>query len=143
MTTILDEFWVFSKDYTPYVYFYKENKEKDIFKYKPINPELEILQKVNSIMESIEQESKKKKIEYVESGNFRYGVIQCLNNYLLIIYKFPLGVKNKNIINISRIFCGMIESLYTLRDFRNWEEDINIFDKLYKKIELYFKMSNL
>ncbi|KKL61591.1 hypothetical protein LCGC14_2193790, partial [marine sediment metagenome] len=35
------------------------------------------------------------------------------------------------------------ESLYTLRDPRNWEEDINIFDKLYKKIELYFKMSNL
>ncbi len=143
MTTILEEFWVFSKDHTPYVYFYKENKEEDKFYYKSINPELDILQKVNPIMESIIQGSKKKKMEYVKSGNFRYDVSQCLNNSILIIYKFPIDAKNKKITNISRIICGMIESLYTLRDFRNWGEDVNIFDKLYKKIDLYFKMSNL
>ncbi|MFW9783688.1 MAG: hypothetical protein ACFFFB_15495 [Candidatus Heimdallarchaeota archaeon] len=143
MSAIIEEFWIFSKDGTPYVNFFHENNEKDDFSFRAINSDGEILEKIKSILKSNGKEIFDLKNEFIEMNGSKFGVNPCLNDYLLIIYKSPLEVKRKQIQKICKTISSMIKNLYTVRDFRGWEGDLTLFDELNKKIDLYFKMSSL
>ncbi len=143
MTTILEEFWIISKDGIPYVNFFRDIISNTQFDSRPFKRDSEIAQKVESVLGSEDQDFSKKNLISFEYKNSKYIITTCLNNYLYLVFKSSSGVKIKKIHNISKIICGMIKSLYMVKDFRSWEGDLKKFDNFKKKIELYFKMSNL
>ncbi|MHA2122752.1 MAG: hypothetical protein ACW990_16260 [Promethearchaeota archaeon] len=143
MNTILEEFWIFSKDGTPFVKFYKENSGIDQFNFEKINTDLKVFEVANSIVNSNGKKSSKSKCEVLESDDFKLAIAPCLNDSLLLIFKTTLSAKTKKIQNICNVICSMIKSQYVGKDFRTWEGDIKIFSTLKKKIDLYFKMSGL
>ncbi len=143
MFTILEEFWIFSKDGVPYVNFFREDITSTQFEAKSFNQDAEIAQKVRSVLELEEQELSKKNLIFFNYKNSRYIITLCLNNYLHLVLKSSIDIKIKKINNIAKIICGMIKSLYKVMDFRTWKGDLKMFDSLGKKIDLYLKMSNL
>jgi hypothetical protein len=143
MENILDEFWIFSKDGTPYVNFYKENSEINRFNFKKIDIDKKILEKIDSLIKTKGAKLLKSKFEILESEGFKFVITPCLNNYLFLIYKTSLSNKKKKIINFSQVVCSMIKSLYMVKDFRFWEGDLKLFYNLKKKLDLHLKMSGL
>ena len=143
MFTILEEFWIFSKDGVPYVNFFREDINNTQFEPRPFNRDSEIALKVESVLKLEEQELSKKNFIAFNYKNSIYIITLCLNNYLHLVLQSSLEVKIKKINNIAKIICSMIDSLYKVMDFRTWKGDLEMFDSLRKKIDLYFKMSNL
>lgn len=143
MSTILEEFWIFSKDGIPYVNFFRDISSSYQFDHRLFNRDDKIAQKVESVLVSEEQEFSKKNLISFEYEKSKYMITPCLNNYLHLVLKSSIDVKIKKIQNISKITCGMIKSLYLVMDFRTWKGDLKMFDNFRKKIDLYFKMSNL
>ncbi|MFW9822022.1 MAG: hypothetical protein ACFFE4_03760 [Candidatus Thorarchaeota archaeon] len=143
MSVILEEFWIFSKDGTPYVNFYHESSEKDKFNFKAIKSDTEILGKIKSVLKSHGQDISDLKNDYIELNGSKFGLKSCLNDYLLVVYRSPLNIKRKQIQKIYKTISSMINNLYMVRDFRMWDGDLSLFKELNKKIDLYFKMSNL
>ncbi|MFW9896516.1 MAG: hypothetical protein ACFFD7_11985 [Candidatus Thorarchaeota archaeon] len=143
MSPIIEEFWIFSKDGNPYVNFYHKNSGKNQFKLRAINSDIKILDEVEPLLKASKKILSNAKVEFLELNEFKLVITPCLNNYLLLICRSGLKTKNKQIQNTCKIICRMINSLYFMKDFRTWDGDIALFDKLSKKIDLYFKMSNL
>lgn len=144
MSSIIEEFWIYSKDGTPYVNFYHKNSDENQFKLRTINSDIKILDEVKHLLKASKKNNlSNTKIEFLEFNGFKLVLSPCLNNYLLLIYRSALKTKNKQIQNICKVICRMINSIYMVKDFRTWEGDIALFDKLSKKLDLYFKMSNL
>ena len=52
METILEEFWIFSKEGVPYVNFYKENSGINRFNFKRIEIDTITLEKIDSFIKS-------------------------------------------------------------------------------------------
>ncbi|MHA1985477.1 MAG: hypothetical protein ACW98D_02460 [Promethearchaeota archaeon] len=143
MTTLLEEFWIISKDGIPYVNFFKEDISNSHFNPRTFNKDAEITQKVESVLVLEEKNLSKKNLIVFEYKNSRYIITSCLNGYLHLVLKSTLDVKVKKLHNISKIIGDMIKSLYMVRDFREWEGDVKKFENFRKKIDLYFKMSSL
>lgn len=143
MDTILEEFWIFSKDGIPFVKFYKKNVGINRFDYEKINSDLNVFEIANSLLNSNGKGSSKGRFELLESDDFKLAITPCLNDSLVLIYKTTLSAKKKAIQNICKVICSMIKSQYLAKDFRMWKGDMKIFNTLKKKIELYFKMSGL
>ncbi|MFX1454332.1 MAG: hypothetical protein ACFFDB_03065 [Promethearchaeota archaeon] len=143
MSSIIEEFWIYSKDGIPYVNFYHKNSGENQFKLRTINSDIKILDEVESLLKASKKILSNTKIEFLELNGFKLVITLCLNNYLLLICRAGLKTKNKQIQNTCKIICRMINSLYFVKDFRIWDGDIALFDKLSKKLDLYFKMSNL
>jgi len=142
MSVIVEEFWIFSKEGSPYVNFY-ENNGATQYNFRSGNSDIELFKKVTTVLNSQKQELSKIKIEFLEFDEFKFTVAPCLNNYLVMVFKSPLEVKNKQIRNLCNSICGIISSLYMVKDFREWDGDLNLFAEFKKKIDLYFKMSSL
>ncbi|MHA2036400.1 MAG: hypothetical protein ACW98X_08190 [Promethearchaeota archaeon] len=143
MTNILEEFWIISKDGIPYINLFKENGINSNFKSRTFSSEEEITHKVRSVLETEQETFLKKHLVFFELKNYRYIITSCLNGYLHLILKSSLDVKIKKLRNISKVIGDMIKNLYMVRDFREWEGDFKRFDNFKKKMNLYFKMSNL
>ena len=99
MNAIAEEFWIFSKEGTSYVNFYDEDNGATQYDFKSVNSDTDIFKKVKSVLNSQKQEISKIKIKFLEFEGFKFAVTPCLNNYLVMIYKSPLKVKNKQIQN--------------------------------------------
>jgi hypothetical protein len=41
------------------------------------------------------------------------------------------------------MICDMLENIYKIKDFINWDENLSFFDVFKKKLNLYLKMSGL
>lgn len=95
MTTLLEEFWIFSKDGIPYVNFFRENINNAQFNTRSFNRDTEIAEKVESVLKAEEQELSKKNIIFFEHESNRYIITPCLNNYLHLVFKSSLDVKIK------------------------------------------------
>ena len=143
MSEILDEFWIFSKEGEALVNFYRDPNANGSFNYRTVSFNQAKLNEIKDLMVSNLRNSSKNKrnIMRFETDLIRYG--QCLQNNLVIFYKTNPSMKEKKILRICKVISEILENAYPLEKLQFWEGDLSFFEKLRKKIALYFKMSSL
>ena len=77
----------------------------------------------------------------LENELIMYG--QCLQNNLFIFYKTNPNTKEKKILNLCQSISGILENAYPSDKLEFWDGNLSYFEKLRKKVALYFKMSSL
>ena len=143
MSYILEEFWIFSKEGESLVEFYRDPDANGSFNYRDPSFDQDKLNEIKDLIVSNLQNSSlnKKNIMRFENDLIRYG--QCLQNDLVIFYKTNSSVKEKKALNICKVISKILEEVYTLDRLQFWDGNLSFFEKLRKKITLYFKMSSL
>jgi hypothetical protein len=141
MSTLIDEFWIFSKKGEPLVHFIKSTEGNPNFDY--VAPDLEnvSLTKIQTIIAQQSKEKKTKKLIKFNDENFNFA--QCLKNDSVIFYKTLSNGKEKEIKDVCKIVGKIFEDAYKKDQLKFAEENIEIFDKFQKKLSIYSKLSNL
>ena len=143
MSEILEEFWIFSKEGEAIVNFYKDPNANGSFNYKNVEFDLAKLKEFKDLILSNMQNpsQNKKKIMSFENDLIKYG--QCLQNDLVIFYKTNPDFKEKKILSLCKTISEILEDSYPLGKLQLWDGNLSFFEKLRKKIVLFFKMSRL
>lgn len=143
MSEILEEFWIFSKEGEAIVNFFRDPNIKGAYNYRDVSFDQEKLNEIrNLIISNLQDPSQKKRnIMSVESDFIRYG--QCLQNNLIIFYKTNPDAKEKTVLNLCKTISGILEDSYPPDKLQFWDGDLSFFEKLKKRVGLYFKMSAL
>jgi len=142
MSEILDEFWIFSKQGEALVNFYRDYNAKGSFNYRNVSFDDEKFTEIhNLILSNLQDFSKKKNIMKFENDFIRYG--QCLQNDLIIFYKTNPDIKEKAVLSLCKVISGILEDTYPIDKLQFWDGNLSFFEKLKKKVALYFKMSIL
>ena len=143
MSGILEEFWIFSKEGEALVNFYKDPNANGYFNYKNVEfDQAKLKEFKNIILSNMQNPSQnKKKIMSFENDLIKYD--QYLQNDLVIFYKTNPEVKEKKILNLCKMISEILEDAYPLGKLQLWDGNLSFFEKLRKKIVLFFKMSSL
>jgi len=143
MSEILEEFWIFSKEGEVIVDFYRDPNANGSFNYRDALFDQAKLNEIKDLIVSNLQNSSqnKKNIMRFENDLIRYG--QCLQNDLIILYKTNPSIKEKKVLSICKVISSIFEEAYPPDKLQFWEGNLSFFEKLRKKIALYFKMRSL
>ena len=143
MSEILEEFWIFSKEGEPLVNFYRDLNANGAFNYRDVTFDQPKLDEIKDLIVSNLQSSSrdKKSIMKMDNELIMYG--QCLQNNLIIFYKTNPNIKEKKILNLCQAISGILENAYPSDKLEFWDGNLSYFEKLRKKVGLYFKMSSL
>lgn len=143
MSEILKEFWIFTKEGEPLVNFYRDPNANGSFNYRDVTFDHQKLDEIKDLIVYNLQNSSwdKKNIMKLENELIMYG--QCLQNNLIIFYKTNPNTKEKKILNLCQSISGILENTYPSYKLEFWDGNLSYFEKLRKKVALYFKMSRL
>ena len=132
MTSFLKELWVFSKDGTPLVEFYRVKKIDKNF--------------IGGFITAIKAFSKEligKELKSFTIEDNKFVCVSALNGNVIIACCCTSTSNDKKIQNLCNIIVSIFNELYKTDDIKNWDGDITYFDQFKKKIDLYFKLGNL
>ncbi len=143
MSEILEEFWIFSKEGEAIVNFYRDPNANRSFNYRSTSFDQAKLNEIKILIVSNLQNSSQNKKSFMKFENdlFKYG--QCLENDLVIFYKTNPNIKEKKVLNLCKMISEILEGAYPLDKLQLWDGNLSFFEKLRKKIALYFKMRSL
>jgi hypothetical protein len=135
---IIEDFWIFSDNWEPFVHFIKDPNNSNSFLFQQVD-----MNKIIRIQELILQDSTSKFTKPFDFQNDKYLLTFCFQKKIIILIRTDEFTKDKKILNLSKTLCDMVENLYKMIDFINWNMNISIFEILKKKLDLFMKMSNL
>ncbi len=143
MSESLEEFWIFSKEGEPLVNFYRDPNAKGLFNYRDtLFSQDKLIEIKNLILTNLQNSSlNKKKIMRFKNDIIRYG--QYLQNDLIMLYKTNPKIKEKKVLSICKVISEIFDNAYPLDKLQFWEGNLSFFEKLRKKVAIYFKMSRL
>jgi len=143
MSEILEEFWIFSKEGEALVNFYRDPNANGDFNYRNVSFDQAKLDEIKDLIISNLQSSSqnKKNLMRFENSLIRYG--QCLQNNLVIFYKTNPSMKEKKVLSICKVISEIFEDAYPQDKLQFWDGNLSFFEKLRKKIAIYFKLSSL
>ena len=143
MSEILEEFWIFSKEGEAIVNFYRDPNANRSFNYRSTSFDQDKLNEIKILIVSNLQNSFQNRKSFIKFENdlFKYG--QYLENDLIILYKTNPNIKEKKVLNLCKMISEILEGAYPLDKLQLWDGNLSFFEKLRKKIALYFKMRSL
>lgn len=141
MLALIEEFWIFSISGEPLAHFYPNQKSEHQFEYDL--PELDPIT-LAKIREVIGNTSKRLRVtkKLTKLKNSKYQFVQCLKKNFLIFYKTNENVKEQKLKKLCETISEIFEKSYKSSQL-NDIENIKIFDKFKKTLELHFKLSAL
>lgn len=142
MFAMIREFWIFSINGEPLVHFYQTGNGEHQFNYDL--PKLDPIT-LSEIREVIGKNSKNLRAtkKLTKLKNSEYEFVQCLKKDFLIFYKTNENVKEKKLKNLCETISNIFEKSYKSSQLKEIEENLRIFDKFKKSLELHFKLSTL
>ena len=143
MSEILEEFWIFSKEGEALVNFYRDPNAKGSFNYRDVTLDQYYINEIKELINTNTLNSSQNKKKIMRFHNDLISFAQCLQNDLIIFYKTNPDVKEKSALNVCKTISDFLENLYPSDKLQLWEGELSFFEKLRKKIALYFKMSSL
>lgn len=132
MHPLIDDILICSKDGKPLIEFlYDEEFDPDL------------LSSLCSALKTHVKEATGSELSSFEIGDKKFSFYPCLDDNVLIVAKTGKDIKDKSIAKVCKVVVEIFEESYTLDDIKNWSGDKAIFDKFHKKLNLYFKVSQL
>ena len=131
MPSISNDFWIFSKEGHPMINFNsREQLSEDL---------------LGSFVRTIKDLGKLsgKELQSVTLGNYKYTCLSCCENNAFIVHRAQSSIKDKHIAKKCTAVKDLFEEMHQVNNIACWDGDISHFDDFKKKLDLYFKMSEL
>jgi hypothetical protein len=132
MPSLIKDLYIFSKGGVPIIDLYKTGDLDKSF-----------LGGFISAIESFSRKISGCEIKGFKVGKYKFCLVHCFDNNVIIVVKAPYEAKKKKIENMCSIVEKIFEEIFDLDEIKNWNGDINIFKRFKTKLELYFKMGSL
>ncbi|MEJ2296782.1 MAG: hypothetical protein P8Y23_18710 [Candidatus Lokiarchaeota archaeon] len=142
MLAIIEEFWIFSISGDPLVHFFQTLNGEHQFNYDlpkldPIN-----LSEMKEVIGKISKKLRTTK-KLTRLKNSEYTFVQCLKKDYIIFYKTNQNVKEKKLKKLCEMISNIFEKSYKSSQLKEIDENLKIYDKFKKTLELHFKLSTL
>lgn len=142
MFTLIEEFWIFSISGEPLVHFYQTQNSKHQFEYDLPKLDPITLSKIREVIGDISKKLRVTK-KLTKLKNSEYQFVQCLKKDYLIFYKTNENVKEQKLKKLCKTISNIFEKSYKSSQLKDIEENLKIFEKFKKTLELHFKLSTL
>jgi hypothetical protein len=86
--------------------------------------------------------SKKKIITFQQQEN-KFSCLFFFDDNIILICKSEVKLKDKVILKFCDMMVRIFEDIYTVQDIQSWNGDSSFFDEFQKRIDVYFRMSNI
>jgi hypothetical protein len=128
MTSIIQDFWLFSKDGLPIAEFTgAQALDKSI------------LGGLVSAIKIYSQQITSKGLQSLLLEDNKFTFISTLESSVILVCRTSSKVKEKKIQKICNHIVKIFEELYDPNDIINWDGDVRFFDKFREKLENYIK----
>lgn len=84
-----------------------------------------------------------KELQSVTLNNYKYTCISCCDNNAFIVHRAEPTVKDKKIEKKCIAVKDLLEGMHQASEIICWDGDCSYFDNFKRKLNLYFKMSEL
>ena len=132
LPSIIEEIWILTSKGIPLSHFSREE-----------NPDSETMGRFLSAMRGFCAEMSNGKFQTFSMADSKFISIPCKKDDVMIFCKSPMKAKEKKILNICKTISNISEDYIGTMNFAEWDGEVSFFDELRKRIELFFKMSDL
>ena len=132
MSSLIREFWVFNKDGNLIANFSDDDYlDKRLFGSF-----------VTAIKNFCEEFNGNKLISF-NLEKMKFMCVSALEGNVILVCRTSEKENEKKIQKVSNIIRQIFESIYSVEDIKNWDGNVNFFDIFRKKLDLYFKISDI
>ena len=132
ISLIIEELWILTQDAQVIAKYNRKDQIDD----KPLS-------NFYLVLKNVMKEFSDHKLQSFKLGSDKYTCVSCCDDLLILISRTSSSVKEKYIDKLFKVIEEIVENLYSSEDIRNWSGEESSFNDLSKKLELYFKMSDL
>lgn len=133
LPSIINEIWFFTSSGIPIVEFCKTDNINEV-----------LLGGFLSAVKSFSSEMRAGgNLKHFQLKDSKYTCSYCCNKQIMLFCKSPIDAKTKKIKKTLSTIKTIFEELHDPEQLKSWDGDLSVFDSFKKKMELYFKMSNL
>ena len=128
MTSIIQDFWLFSKDGLPIAEFAGEQAL-----------DKSILGGLVSAIKFYSQQITTKGLQSFLLEDNKFTFISTLEGSAILVCRTSSKIKEKKVQKICNNIVKIFEELFDPNDIINWDGDVRFFDKFREKLENYIK----
>jgi hypothetical protein len=142
MLDIFEDFWIFTKEGHPIVNFRKDHETGAVVFLKVSNIDVNIFKAFIQEM-IVSRLSSKKRLITFQAQEKKFSCLFLFEDNIILICKSEVKVKDKVILKFCEMIARIFEDIYKVQDIQNWDGDSSFFDEFQKRIDAYFRMSNI
>jgi len=132
MPSLIEEFWVFNKDGNIIADFCDDDYlDKRLFGNF-----------ITAIKNFCEEFNGNELTSFVLE-KMKFTCVSALEGNVILVCRTSEKVKDKKIQKASNVIREIFESIYNVEDIKNWDGNVDFFYIFRKKLDLYFKISNI